>query len=122
MIFNQLQRNNFFSRSTLIRHSIISNITLILLFSSLFSFPGYISKISFKQKTILLQGTVQGNNLLFLLMLLLSNKILKPYHNYTIFFPRIDDSHCNSIHSSLTAIHCFDNAYVGKQSVACKEY
>ena len=26
-----------------------------------------------------------------------------------IFFPRIDDSHCNRIHSSLTAAHCFDN-------------
>ena len=34
-----------------------------------------------------------------------------------IFFPRIDD-----IHSSLAAVHCFDNGYVGKQPMACKEY
>ena len=39
-----------------------------------------------------------------------------------IFFPRIDDSHCDMIHSSLTAVRCFDNGYVGKQSVAWKEY
>ena len=39
-----------------------------------------------------------------------------------IFFPRIDDSHCDRIHSSLTAVRCFDNGYVGKQSVAWKEY
>ena len=25
-----------------------------------------------------------------------------------------DDSHCDRIHSSLTAVHCFDNGYVGK--------
>ena len=31
-------------------------------------------------------------------------------------------SHCDSIHSSLTAVHCFDNVYVGKQPVAWKEY
>ena len=34
-----------------------------------------------------------------------------------IFFPSIDDSH-----STLTAFHCFDNGYVGKQLVAWKEY
>ena len=28
----------------------------------------------------------------------------------------------NRIHSSLTAVCCFDNSYVGKQPVACKEY
>ena len=39
-----------------------------------------------------------------------------------IFFPRIDDSHCDRNHSSLTAVWCFDNAYVGKQPVAWKEY
>ena len=39
-----------------------------------------------------------------------------------IFFPRIDDSHCDRIHSSLTAVLCFDNSYVGKQSVTRKEY
>ena len=37
-----------------------------------------------------------------------------------IFFPRIYDSHW--IHSSLTAVPCFDNGYVGKQPVAWKEY
>ena len=31
-------------------------------------------------------------------------------------FPRIDDSHCDRIHF-LTAVHCFGNGYVGKQSV-----
>ena len=39
-----------------------------------------------------------------------------------IFFPRIDDSHCDGIHLSLTAVHWFDDGYVGKQPVACKEY
>ena len=29
-----------------------------------------------------------------------------------IFFPRIDDSHCDRIHPSLTATHCFENVYV----------
>ena len=29
-------------------------------------------------------------------------------------FPWFDDSHCDRIHSSLTAVHCFDNGYVGK--------
>ena len=38
------------------------------------------------------------------------------------FFPRIDDRHCYRIHSSLTAVRCFDNGYVGKQPVAWKEY
>ena len=41
---------------------------------------------------------------------------------WQIFFPRIDDSHCHRIHSSLTAVCCFDNGYVEKQPVACKEY
>ena len=39
-----------------------------------------------------------------------------------IFLPRTDDSHCDRIHSSLAAAHCFDNGYVGKQLVAWKEY
>ena len=39
-----------------------------------------------------------------------------------IFFQRIDDSHCDRIHSSLTAVCCFDNGYVGKQPVAWREY
>ena len=34
------------------------------------------------------------------------------------FFPRFDGTHCDRIHSSLTAVHCFDNRYVGKQPVA----
>ena len=38
------------------------------------------------------------------------------------FFLRIDDSYCDRIHSSLTAVCCFDNGYVGKQPVAWKEY
>ena len=39
-----------------------------------------------------------------------------------IFFSRIDNSHCNRIYSSLTAVDCFDNGYAGKQPVAWKEY
>ena len=39
-----------------------------------------------------------------------------------IFFPRIDDSHCDRIHSCLTAVRCFDNNYLGKQPVAWIEY
>ena len=35
---------------------------------------------------------------------------------------RIDDSHCNRIHSSLTAIDCLDNGYVGKQQVTLTDY
>ena len=31
------------------------------------------------------------------------------------FFSRIDDSLCDRIHSSLTAVHCFDSKYEGKQ-------
>ena len=38
------------------------------------------------------------------------------------FFPRIDDGHCDRVHSSLTTVRCFDNRYVGKQPVAWKEY
>ena len=37
-------------------------------------------------------------------------------------FPGIDDSHSNRIHSSLIAVRCFDNGYVGKQPVVWKEY
>ena len=33
-----------------------------------------------------------------------------------------DNSHCNRIHPSLTAVHCFYNDYVGKQPVAWREY
>ena len=36
--------------------------------------------------------------------------------------PTIDDRHCDRIHSSLIAVWCFDNGYVGKQPVAWKEY
>ena len=41
---------------------------------------------------------------------------------WPLFFSRIDDSHCDRIHSSLTAVRCFDNGYVGKQPIAWKEY
>ena len=30
------------------------------------------------------------------------------------FFPRIDYSHCDRVHSYFTADHCPDNDYVGK--------
>ena len=39
-----------------------------------------------------------------------------------IFFPRINDCHCDRIHSSLTAVHCSDNGLVGKQPMVGKEY
>ena len=39
-----------------------------------------------------------------------------------IFFPRIDDNHCDKIHSSFTSVRCFKNGYVGKQPVTLKEY
>ena len=39
-----------------------------------------------------------------------------------IFFSGIDDSHYDRIHSSLTAVNCFNNSFVGKQPVAWKEY
>ena len=38
-----------------------------------------------------------------------------------IFFPRVDDSHCDNIHSSLITVHCFDDGYVEKKPVAWKE-
>ena len=38
------------------------------------------------------------------------------------FLQRTDDSDCNWIHSSLTAVHCFDDGSVGKQPVVLKEY
>ena len=34
---------------------------------------------------------------------------------WPVFFLRIDDSHCDRIHSSLTAVRCFENRYLGKQ-------
>ena len=34
----------------------------------------------------------------------------------------IVNSHCDRIHSSLTAVHCFQNGYEGKQPLAWKEY
>ena len=37
-------------------------------------------------------------------------------------FPRIDDSHCDRIQTSLTTVRCFNNGELGKQPVALKEY
>ena len=39
-----------------------------------------------------------------------------------IYFPRIDDSHSDRIHSPFTPVRCFDNGYVGKQPIAGKEH
>ena len=39
-----------------------------------------------------------------------------------IFSPRINDSHCNTIQSSLTTVQCFDDGYEEKQPMAWKEY
>ena len=41
---------------------------------------------------------------------------------WAIFFHRIDDSHCNRIHSSLSTVHFSGSDHVGKQPVAWKEY
>ena len=38
-----------------------------------------------------------------------------------IFFPRIDESKGDRIHSSLSVVHCFYNGYVGKKPVAWKK-
>ena len=38
------------------------------------------------------------------------------------FFPMIDGSHCDRIHSFLTAVKCFNYGYVGKQPVEWKEF
>ena len=37
-------------------------------------------------------------------------------------FPGIDDIHFARIHSFLTASHCFDDGYVGKDPMAWEEY
>ena len=45
--------------------------------------------------------------------------------NIPIFFPRIDDSHFNMFHTSLTAVRCFEDGNVGKQlgrNIYCMEY
>ena len=39
-----------------------------------------------------------------------------------IFFPRIDDSHCDRIHFSLTTVHFFNNGYAEKKPAAWKGY
>ena len=41
---------------------------------------------------------------------------------WPIFFPKIDESCCDMIHSSLSASYCFDDSDVGKQPVTWKEY
>ena len=38
------------------------------------------------------------------------------------FFQRIDDRHCDRIHSSLKAVQCCDDGDVGKQPLTWKEY
>ena len=35
---------------------------------------------------------------------------------------KIDDSHCDRIHCSLTVVHCFENGFFGKQPVDVKKY
>ena len=37
-----------------------------------------------------------------------------------VFFPMIYNSHCDRIHSSLTAVNCFTDSNVGKQPVPWK--
>ena len=40
----------------------------------------------------------------------------------TYSFGLVPSPNRNRIHSSLAAVHCFDNGYFGKQPVALKEY
>ena len=51
-----------------------------------------------------------------------NRRSLVRYPAQPIFFLRIDDSHGEGSHSSLTAVRRFDHGYVGKQPVAWKEY
>ena len=44
------------------------------------------------------------------------------FFTWPISFLRIEDSRWNRFYSSHPAVHCFDDGYVGKQSVAWKEY
>ena len=39
-----------------------------------------------------------------------------------IFFSRIDEIHCDRIHSPLTAVRYFYDGYVGQQPMDCEEY
>ena len=48
---------------------------------------------------------------------LLSEPFTRP-----IFFPTVDDSHCDRIHISLTTDYCFHDGYFKKQPPAWKEY
>ena len=52
----------------------------------------------------------------------LENRSLVQSPAKPLFFPVIDDSQCDRIHSSLITVHCSDNGYVGKQPMAWKEY
>ena len=44
----------------------------------------------------------------------LRNGVCSPIPGSTNFFPKIGDSHCDRIHSSLAADHLFGDNYVGK--------
>ena len=46
----------------------------------------------------------------------------KAFFSVIFFFLKLDGSHYDRIHSSLTTVRCLDNDYVGKQSVGWKEY
>ena len=47
-------------------------------------------------------------------ILLFHNVFKTLFLKVSLSFPSIDDSHCKRIYSFLTAVHCFDNGYVGK--------
>ena len=40
---------------------------------------------------------------------------------FFFFPPKIDDSHCDKIHSSLIAVYRFDGGYMTKLPLACKK-
>ena len=53
--------------------------------------------------------------------------VLSPGSASQRFFPRIDDSHCDRIHSSLTSVYCFDDGWLCRRAASgwpayCAEY
>ena len=48
--------------------------------------------------------------------------VVSRYNPQFGIFPRIDDSHCDRIHSSLTADHRLDEGYKRKEPATLTEY
>ena len=79
--------------------------------------------MSFKLKYILFEIVIWRHPYLSQFHTGLENrKLLVRFPARQIFVSRINDSHCDMVHSSLTVVHVFDYCYVRKQPVAWKEY